>query len=92
MAGTPPVAPGTAPVALVHMGYTSVYTVDQGSDQLEETYLPAIGGSWSKQSLSANYSVPETDQTPIVLLHPDASGVLDWASVFTVSLPTSSST
>ncbi len=84
MAGTPPVAPGTAPVALVHMGYTSVYTVDQGSDQLQETYLPAIGDSWSTQSLSANYSVPETDQTPIVLLHPDASGVLDWASVFTV--------
>jgi hypothetical protein len=84
MAGTPPVAPGTAPVALVHMGYTSVYTVDQGSDQLQETYLPAIGGSWSTQSLSANYNVPETDQTPIVLLHPDASGVLDWASVFTV--------
>ncbi len=82
--GTPPVAPGTAPVALVHMGYTSVYTTDQGSDQLRETYLPAIGGPWSTQSLSANYGVPETDQTPIVLLHQDTSGNLDWASVFTV--------
>jgi hypothetical protein len=78
------VAPGTAPVALVHMGYTSVYTVDQGSDQLQETYLPAIGDSWSTQSLSANYQTPETDQTPIVLLHPDTSGVLDWVSVYTV--------
>jgi hypothetical protein len=81
---TPTVAPGTQPVALVHMGYTSVYTVDQGSDQVQETYLPAIGDSWATQSLSANYHTPTTDQSPIVLLHPDASGDLDWASVFTI--------
>jgi hypothetical protein len=84
MAGTPPVAPGTAPVALVHMGYTSVYTVDQGSGDLRETYLPAIGGSWKTQDLTAKYLTPVTDQTPIVLLHPDTSGNLDWASVFTI--------
>jgi hypothetical protein len=83
--GTPPVAPGTSPVALVHMGYTSVYTVDEVSDQLEETYLPEIGDAWGFQSLSANYQTPETDQTPIVLLHPDTSGVLDWVSVYTVA-------
>ena len=83
--GTPAVAPGTAPAALVHMNFTSVYTVDQGSDQLQETYLPAIGDSWSTQSLSANYGTPTTDQTPVVLLHPDASGNLDWASVYTVN-------
>jgi hypothetical protein len=86
---TPAVAPGTAPVALVHMGFTSVYTVDEGSDQLQETYLPAIGDSWNTQSLSANYGAPRTDQTPVVLLHPDASGNLDWASVFTTDEYTS---
>jgi hypothetical protein len=82
--GTPPVAPGTAPEALVHMNFTSVYTVDQGSDQLQETYLPAIGDPWSTQSLSANYGTPTTVQTPVVLLHPDTSGNLDWTSVYTI--------
>ncbi len=73
------VAPGTQPEALVHMGYTSLYTVDQGSDDLQENYLPAIGDSWSTQNLSDNYGTPTTDQSPIVLLHPDAaSGNLDW--------------
>jgi hypothetical protein len=84
----PQVAPGTAPVALVHLGFTSVFTVDQGSDHLQETYLPAIGGGWVTQDLSGTGGTlpgtPPTDQTPVVLLHPDASGVLDWASVFTV--------
>jgi hypothetical protein len=81
---TPAVAPGTQPEALVHMGYTSVYTTDQGSGDVEETYLPAIGQDWHYQDLSANYHTPVTDQSPIVLLHPDTSGNLDWASVFTV--------
>ncbi len=83
--GTPAVAPGTAPVALVHMNFTSVYTVDQGSDDLQETYLQAIGGKWNTQDLSAGYGTPPTDQTPIVLLHPDASGNLDWTSVYTIN-------
>jgi hypothetical protein len=85
---TPPVAPGTAPAALVHLGYTSVYTIDQGSGHLRETYLPAIGGGWNNQDLSVTGGTlpgtPVTSQTPIVLLHPDESGALDWASVFTV--------
>jgi len=81
---TPAVAPGTQPEALVHMGYTSVYTTDQGSGDVEETYLPAVGQGWHYQDLSANYHTPVTDQSPIVLLHPDTSGNLDWASVFTV--------
>jgi Alpha-L-arabinofuranosidase B, catalytic len=81
--GTPQVLAGTSPVALVHMNYTSVYTVDE-DDQLQETYLPEIGDGWSTQSLSANYGTPLTTQTPIVLLHPDASGNLDWTSVYTV--------
>ena len=82
--GTPPVAPGTAPVALVHTGYTSVYTVDEGSDHLQETYLPAIGDAWKTQDLTGNYTAPTTAETPIVLLHPDATGALTWTSVFTV--------
>ncbi|MBR7825961.1 hypothetical protein KDK95_06550 [Actinospica sp. MGRD01-02] len=82
---TPAVAPGTAPVALVHMNFTSVYTVDQGSDQLQETYLDSIGNPWKTQSLSAGYGTPATDQTPIVLLHPDAGGNLDWTSVYTIN-------
>ena len=85
--GTPPVLAGTSPVALLHMGWTSVYTVDQGSDQLQETYLPIAGfpgDSWGTQSLSAKYGTPPTVSTPVVLLHPDASGNLDWTSVYTV--------
>jgi hypothetical protein len=82
--GTPPVAPGTTPVALVHMGFTSVYTVDEGSDHLQETYLPAIGGPWTTQDLSNNYKTPPTAETPIVLLHPDATGAMDWTSVYTI--------
>jgi len=90
----PAVAPGTQPVALVHMGFTSIYTVAEGSMHLEETWLPAIGdpGNWQAQDLSRNYGTPgatnyitpPTDQTPIVLLHPDFSGNLDWTSVFTI--------
>jgi Alpha-L-arabinofuranosidase B, catalytic len=80
----PTVAPGTQPQALVHMGYTSLYTVDQGSQHVQETYLTAIGQAWNTQDLTAKYKAPVTDQSPIVLLHPDASGNLDWTSVYTV--------
>jgi hypothetical protein len=79
----PQVMPDTSPAALVHMNYTSVYTVDTNGD-LQETYLPAIGEGWLTQNLSANYNTPTTDQTPMVLLHPDASGNLDWTSVYTI--------
>ena len=82
--GTPPVAAGTQPEALVHMNYTSVYTVDSGSGDLQETYLPITGGPWSTQNLSATYGTPATGQSPTVLLHPDAAGSFDWASVYTV--------
>ncbi|HUN35890.1 MAG TPA: hypothetical protein VMU95_28160 [Trebonia sp.] len=33
--------------------WTSVFTIDSGSNDLQETYLPAIGSSWSTQDLSA---------------------------------------
>lgn len=86
--GTPPVASGTQPVALYHPdyhdAYTSVYTVDASTGQLQETYLPAVGDPWATQSLSANYGTPTTNQTPVVLLHPDAPGNLVWTSVYTV--------
>jgi hypothetical protein len=89
----PPVAPGTAPTALVHMGFTSVYTVDQGNYHLQETYLPKIGDGWNTQDLSDTGGAglpgtPPTTQTPIVLLHPDANGKLDWTSVFTINQAT----
>jgi Alpha-L-arabinofuranosidase B, catalytic len=82
--GTPAVASGTQPVALFHTGYTSVYTVDASNDHLQETYLPAMGDSWSTQDLSANYGTPATTESPIVLLHPDTSGALTWTSVYTI--------
>ena len=46
---------GTEPVALVHCGWTSVYTVDAASGDLQETYLPALGQPWHTQDLSVNY-------------------------------------
>jgi hypothetical protein len=58
--GTPAVASGTQPEALVHTNYTSVYTVDSGSGDLQETYLPLIGQPWTTQNLSANFGVPST--------------------------------
>ena len=81
--GTPTVAPGTSPVALFHTGYTSVYTVDQGSDHLQETFLPAIGDPWTSQDMNAKFGTPPTAETPIVLLHADATGALTWTSVYT---------
>jgi hypothetical protein len=82
--GTPPVAPGTQPVAFVHTGYTSLYTVDQASMHLQETYLPAMGDPWSTQDLSAKYGTPPTNDSPIVLLHANETGSVTWSSVFTV--------
>jgi hypothetical protein len=83
--GTPAVAPGTQPVALFHTGYTSVYTVDEGSDDVQETYLSNIGNSWATQDFSAKYGTPTTAETPVVLVHPDASGNLTWTSVYTIN-------
>jgi hypothetical protein len=82
--GAPPVAAGTQPVAFVHTGYTSVYTIDQASMHLQESYLPAMGDPWSTQDLSAKYGTTPTNDSPTVLLHPDESGSVTWSSVFTV--------
>jgi hypothetical protein len=69
--GTPPVAPGTQPEALVHMNYTSVYTVDEGSDDLQETYLASIGDPWGTQNLSTKYGTPAVmaGTTPVSVTH-----------------------
>jgi hypothetical protein len=82
--GTPWAAPGTQPEAMVHTGYTSVYTIDGASDHLQETYLPRMGDPWSTQDLSAKYGTPPTTDTPIVLLHPNESGAVTWSSVYTI--------
>jgi hypothetical protein len=90
--GAPQVAYGVQPVALYHTGYTSVYTVDGGTDDntklgdLQETYLPAIGGPWSTQDLSSKYGVPTVGPfpSPAALVHYDTSGGLTWTSVFTI--------
>jgi hypothetical protein len=89
--GTPAVAAGTQPEALVHTGYTSVYTVDAGNDHLQETYLPIIGASWGTQDLSAKYGTPQVlaGTSPAALLHPDASGALSWTSVYTADTSSS---
>ena len=86
--GTPPVAPGTQPSAMVHTGYTSVYTIDQASDHLHETYLDKICDPWVNQDLSAKYGTNPTTRSPIALVHPDTSGNLTWSSVYTIDQAT----
>ena len=76
--GTPAVMAGTEPVSVVHAGYTSVYTVDASSGDLQETYLPAIGDAWSTQNLSTNYGTPITHTTPTAVFHSN------YTSVYTV--------
>jgi hypothetical protein len=82
---TPPVAPGTSPAALFHNGYTTVYTVDETSLDLQTTYLPSLSGDWATENLSADYKTPPTTETPVPLLHPGTDGLLDRISVFTVN-------
>jgi hypothetical protein len=78
--GTPAVLGGTSPVALVHSDYTSVYTVDAANGDLQETYLPVMGGPWSTQDLSAEYGTPSVlgGTSPVALVHSD------YTSVYTV--------
>jgi hypothetical protein len=85
-AGTPPVLAGTQPVALYHDGYTSVYTVDAKTGDLDETYLAAIcapgcapGQGWAWQDLSATVGTPETAVTPSAVYHDG------YVSVYTIN-------
>jgi hypothetical protein len=73
---TPPVAGGTSPVAIFHDGFASVYTIDAGGNgvgagDLQETYLPVLGGPWTTQDLSQKYGTPPAaaDTSPTVVYH-----------------------
>ena len=75
-AHTPPVLAGTQPVALHHDGYTSVYTVDASTGDLDETYLAALcapscapGQGWATQDLSKHTGTPPTLATPSAVYH-----------------------
>jgi len=72
----------TSPIALVHDSWTSVYTVDSGSGDLQETYLRALGGPWNSQDLTVNYHTPTTALTPAAAVH---NG---YTSVFTIDAGT----
>jgi hypothetical protein len=57
------------PTAVVHNGYTSVYTVGVQGD-LQETYLPAMGDAWSTQNLTTTYGLPKSlNIAPVALYH-----------------------
>ena len=69
MPGTPAMLDDTNPVAVAHDGYTSVYTIDAGDSthtkgDLQETYLPALGGPWYTQDLSKEVGTPASKVTP----------------------------
>lgn len=85
--GTPAVAIGTSPLPLYHTGYTSVYTINAADNTLQETYLPQNGQPWHTQNLSANYGTPPVaiNTSPVAVVHPDPSGVIDFASVYTLN-------
>ena len=86
--GTPRVMATTAPVAVLHDGYVSVYTVDGYGSQvghLQETYLATLcapgcapGQGWATQDLTQYVGTPTTAVTPGADYH---SG---YTSVYTV--------
>ena len=51
---------------------------------MQETYLPAISGSWASQDLTQKYQTPTTNQAPTALVHYDTRGGLTWTSVYSV--------
>ncbi|GHJ15308.1 PLL family lectin [Micromonospora sp. AKA38] len=73
VAGTPSVA--GQPIAVVHDGYTSVFTVNASNGRLQETFLARVGGAWVTQDLGA----VAVGQTPSVSVHDG------FVSVFTVT-------
>jgi hypothetical protein len=52
-----------------HDGYVSVYTIDHGSEDLQETYLPALGAGWATQDLTKMTGLPTTSVTPGAVYH-----------------------
>jgi len=51
-------APSAAGQAVIHDGYSSVFTVNSANGHLQETYLPKMGDPWHTQDLSAKYGTP----------------------------------
>jgi hypothetical protein len=86
--GTPTVLASTSPVAVLHDGYVSVYTVDASGSQvghLQETYLATLcapgcapGQGWATQDLTT------TVGTPLTLVTPGADYHSGYTSVYTV--------
>jgi hypothetical protein len=56
--GTPAVRAPNGLTAVVHGGVTSVLSVNAGAGHLEETYQPAIGGSWSVRDVTSAAGTP----------------------------------
>jgi hypothetical protein len=91
---TPTVDTSSPPIAVDHGGYASVYTIDSGSRDLQETYLPAMSDDWTTQDLSQVYKTPAVKtnwgtlnggpRSMSVLVHYDTSGALTWTSVFSI--------
>ena len=65
---------------MLHDGYTSVYTVNAKTGDLDETYLPAAGDPWLTQDLSATAGTPQVlpGTQPVALYHDG------YTSVYTV--------
>ncbi|MGW0882683.1 hypothetical protein [Streptomyces sp. NPDC002671] len=57
--------PSAAGQAVVHDGYSSVFTIDACSDDLQETYLTAMGAAWTTQDLSDKYHTPPAREAPL---------------------------
>ncbi|GAA0418811.1 hypothetical protein Acor_82090 [Acrocarpospora corrugata] len=77
-AGIP--ASATKPVAIVHEGYTSIFTINSSNGHLQETYLPMVGAAWVTQDLSASAGTPAAaNVTPAVVVHEG------YTSVYTIN-------
>ncbi|MCS0603501.1 endonuclease/exonuclease/phosphatase family protein [Streptomyces sp. LP11] len=76
---TPAMQSQTSPAAVVHDGWTSVFTIDAGDDHLQETYLPAVGAPWTTQDLTAKCHTPAANpfNSPTAVVHDG------WTSVYT---------
>jgi hypothetical protein len=77
--GTAPLAPAQAGQAVVHEGYTSVFTVNAADGHLQETYLARMGGAWATQDLTATAGTPSVAGQPVAVVHDG------YTSVFTVN-------
>ncbi|MEW1590270.1 peptidoglycan DD-metalloendopeptidase family protein [Micromonospora vinacea] len=78
--GSPaPSSPVPAGQAVVHEGYTSVFTINASNGHLQETYLTRLGGAWATQDLSVTAGTPSVAGQPVAVVHDG------YTSVFTVN-------